>query len=64
MMMENARTSIIARRAFVDGLDPDGDGWLLTAADHLAVMDDEPVPTSYRTPWITSWRSRSTRAGH
>ena len=41
-MMENARAGIIARRAFVDGLDPDGDGWLLTAADHLAVMDDEP----------------------
>jgi hypothetical protein len=43
MMMENARTSVIARRALVDGLDSDGDGWLLTAADHLAVMDDEPV---------------------
>jgi hypothetical protein len=43
MMMENARTSVIARRALVDGLDPDGDGWLLTAADHLAVMDDEPI---------------------
>jgi hypothetical protein len=43
MMMENARTSVIARRALVDGLDPDGDGWLLTDADHLAVMNDEPV---------------------
>lgn len=43
MMMENARTSVIARRALVDGLDPAGDCWLLTAVDHLAVMDDEPV---------------------
>ena len=43
MMMENARTSVIARRALVDGLDPGGDGWLLAAADHLAVMDDESV---------------------
>jgi hypothetical protein len=43
MMMENARTSVIARRALVEGLDPGGDGWLQTAADYLAVMDDEPV---------------------
>lgn len=43
MMMEDARTSIIARRALVQGLDPDGEGWLLTAANHLTVMDDEPI---------------------
>ena len=29
-LMENARTNVNARRALSDGLDPDGDGWLLT----------------------------------
>jgi hypothetical protein len=43
MMTENARTSVIARRALVAGLDPEGDGWLLTAADDLTGMDDDPV---------------------
>lgn len=43
MMMENAHTSLIARRALVGGLDPAGEGWLLTAADHLVVIDDQPV---------------------
>ena len=52
MMMENARTSVMARRCLVDGLDPDGDGWLLTAADHLTVLDDEPVADLFQDALI------------
>lgn len=52
MMMENARTSTMARRAMVVGLDPDGDGWLLTAADDLTVMDDEAVVALFRDALI------------
>lgn len=38
MMVENAKTSLMARHALVAGLDPKGEGWLLTSADTLTAM--------------------------